>query len=236
MLKKICALALLAAGLPAAALDVQISPGSTQANFASISRDIISTISYKALEPAEATGMKGFGAGVFGSYVTVEDAAAWRNVTGQDVDALGLLGVAITKGLPLNLDAGGFYSLVPNTNVKIYGAQVRYAFLPGSTAMPAVAVRGNWSRAAGIRNFDAEVFGVDLSVSKGFAVSTPYAGIGYVSGTSDPNGTIGLSKVDVDALRVFAGLRLSLGFFALTPEYERIGDNNSLSLKLGFSI
>lgn len=236
MLKKLCAVTLLLAAMPARAVDVEVRPGSTQDNFASMSRDIIATLSYKALEPAEATGIKGIAVGVFGSYVTVADEAAWRNVTGQQVDALGLAGIAVSKGLPLNLDVGGFYTFVPNTNVKVYGAQVRYAILPGSTTTPAVAVRGNYSRAAGIRNFDADAFGVDVSVSKGFTISTPYAGVGYVWGVSDPKGAFGLRKVNVNELRLFAGMRLSFGFFDLIPEYERIGDNNALSLKLGFSI
>lgn len=225
--------------LPAHGKSVEIQPscgGATcQRQFQSVSEDLVATIDYKAVGPAEATGLVGFGVGVVAGYVPVDIKADWVDVTGQDFSGFTLVGLQVTKGLPLGIDIGAFYTEVPDTNVTIYGGEVRYAILEGSTVSPALALRGSYVTVEGIDSFDLESKAVDVSLSKGFAVITPYVGAGYVFGESDPNGFGGLQKADVEETKAYIGARISLGLLEFTPELGQIGDNTYYNLRAGFS-
>lgn len=213
------------------AKDIEIV-GGTPEQFESMSKDLVAAIDYKAVVPAEATGVAGFGVGLIFNYTPVEDETAWSDVTGEDIDTLGMVGLGVTKGLPFGVDLGAFYSKVPGTNVSVYGAEVRYAILEGGVASPAVALRGSYSKVSGIDSFSVSSNSIDVSVSKGFALVTPYAGVGYVKGKSDPDGA---SSVDVEETKLFLGSRFSLGLMELTPEVQKIGDNTLFNLRVGFS-
>lgn len=209
-----------------------------QQDFRSISEDLVATIDYKAVVPAEATGIVGFGAGVIGSYVPVDDKGAWQRLTGSNVDALGLIGIGVTKGLPFGLDVGAFYTEIPNTDVSLYGAELRYALLEGGVASPALALRGSYVKVDGIDTFDLDSKSVDLLLSKGFALITPYVGVGRVYGESDPQGaaaTAGFTKEKINETKAFIGARISLGLIEFTPELGQIGDNTTYNLRVGFS-
>jgi hypothetical protein len=213
---------------------------SCQAAFEGAVEDIAAALNYKALGPAEATGITGVGVGAFISYTPVENDGDWRTLTGANVDAVGMAGIVATKGLPFGFDVGAFYTAIPETSVKAYGAELRYAVLEGGVAEPALAVRGGYTTTSGIDDFDYEAYSADVSLSKGFVFLTPYIGAGYIWATATPKGDaaeppVGLDEVDVDSERLFAGLRVSLGFLEMTPEYERIGDNNAYNLRVGLS-
>lgn len=232
--------ALLAACLPAHAddADFDVTCTSCQADFEAVSEDLAAALGYKALGPAEASGVTGIAVYAFGSYSQVANQDAWRNLTGSDVEAIGIAGVTLRKGLPFGIDLGAFYTAVPGTGASLYGAEARYAILPGGVATPAVALRGTYTRSAGIDDFDYEAWGADVSVSKGFTLLTPYVGAGVVRATADPSGAppaAGLSETQTDATRIFAGVRLALGLFDIVPEYERVGSSNNYNLALGLS-
>jgi hypothetical protein len=224
-------------GVARAEEDLEIQPGAFQSDFRAVSEDIIATIEYKALGPAEAGGWTGFEVAAFGAYVPTENEESWKRLTGQDVEELGLVGVRVQKGLPFNIDVGAFYSGVPEYGVGIYGAEVRYAILPGSTVMPAFAIRGTYDELHGLDDFDLRSYSVDASISKGFAFLTPYAGAGYVWGVSEPKGTIaelsGLERENIKKAKFFAGVRIALALLRITPEFEQVGSNQSFNLLVG---
>jgi opacity protein-like surface antigen len=234
----IVALVAAAAALPAAAKDVDIQPAcNCQRAFESVSEDLVAAIDYRAVGPAEATGIIGIGLGLVGSYTAVDSRADWNTVTGENFSGLPMVGLQATKGLPLDLDVGVFYSTVPDTNIDVLGGELRYAILAGSTVSPALALRASYVTVSGIDDFDLESKGVDLSLSKGFAMVTPYAGVGYVWGEADvTDPTAGVSKAKVDEPKAYLGLRLSLGLLELTPEVGQVGDNTTYSLRMGFSL
>lgn len=223
-------------------VDFDVDCTNCQPAFEDVVEDIGAALNYKVLAPAEAGGITGFGVGAFVNYTPVENEAAWRTLTnGEKVDAVGMAGLVASKGLPLGIDVGAFYATVPGASgVKFYGAELRYAILEGGVAQPALAVRGAYTTASGIDDFDYEAWSADVSLSKGFAFVTPYVGAGYVWATATPSGALtqapaNLRKVDADNERVFAGVRLSLGLLEMTPAYERQGDHNSYTLRLGLS-
>lgn len=240
MNNKILGVLLLATTASVAAKDVEITPtcaGATcQEAFNSVAEDLVATIDYKAFGPAEATGITGIGVGIVGSYTPVDSEGAWQQVTGEDFSGLGLVGLQVNKGLPLDIDLGAFYTTVPGTNVDVYGAEVRYAFLAGSTTTPALTLRGSYVTVAGIDDFDLDSKGLELALSKGFGPITPYVGVGYVWGEAEADPSTGLEKAKVEETKASIGVRLSLGLIEFTPQVAQIGDNVTYGMRVGFSI
>lgn len=211
------------------------APGTCQSDFRAVTKDVTAAAGFKALGPAEATGITGFGIGAFGAYSPTQNKTAWENLSGTRVTGVGVAGVAVQKGLPFGLDVGASYAAVPGTSARLWGVEARYAILKGGVAEPAVAVRAAYTASTGIDDFKFSSTSIDASISKGFAIVTPYAGAGWVRGKADPDASTGLNAETVNRARIFAGMRVSFVIFELTPEYERIGDNNSYNLRLGFS-
>ena len=208
-----------------------------QQQFRGIVEDTSAALNYKALGPAEATGLLGFGIGAFANYTQTENPDAWQALTGSDVDQVGMVGVVAHKGLPLGIDVGAFYTTVPGADADVFGAELRYAILEGGVASPALALRGTYTATSGIDDFKYRSYGADVSLSKGLTFVTPYIGAGYVWATASPEGALAndLDDEDVDSERFFVGARFSFLILELTPEYERIGDNNAYNLRLGLS-
>ena len=232
-MKVAVALALVLTAGAASAQDFSFTPAANQADFASVSKDIIAITSYKALGPAEASGVTGFSVGAYGSYSAVGDKAAWQRLVGEEVDGVGLVGLSARKGLPFGIDIGAMYSQVPGTDAKLYGGEVRWAPWEGGVATPAVAVRGTYVKLTGEDDLKADAQTLDVSISKGFLLVTPYAGVGYVWGSVNPaDRFVSLETVDVEKSRFFAGARLSLGFLEVTPEYEKLGSSDVYNLRL----
>lgn len=210
-------------------------PGTCQADFRAVTEDITAAAGYKALGPAESTGITGFGVGAYGAYSPTQNKDAWQNLTGTSVSGVGVAGVALHKGLPFGFDVGATYAAVPGTSARLWGVELRYAILDGGVAEPAIAVRAAYTGSTGIDDFKFNSTSIDASISKGFAILTPYAGAGWVRGKADPDASTGLKEETVNKAKFFAGMRVSFVIFELTPEYERVGDNNSYNLRLGFS-
>lgn len=208
-----------------------------QASFQKITEDLTAGLNYKALGPAEATGLTGIGVGGYVAYTPVQDKQAWRTLTGEEVDAVGMAGVVVHKGLPFNIDLGAFYASLPGTDATMLGGEIRYALMPGSTALPALAVRVAHTTLNGVDDIAFKSTSADVSLSKGFTLLTPYIGIGYVEGEADPRGNAAtfLTKEKAEAARGFVGMRIALGLFEITPEYEQVGENSSYNLRLGLS-
>lgn len=210
-----------------------------QAAFEGVVDDLGAALNYKPLAPAEPDGLLGFSIGAFANYTSVENGQAWNTLTGNDVTAIGMAGLSATKGLPLGFDVGAFYSAVPNTSASVYGAELRYAIWSGGVASPALAVRGAYTATSGIDDFDYAAYSADVSISKGFALITPYLGGGLVWARATPKGELtespaNLVETESNRTRFYVGARLSLALLEITPEYARQGANNSYSLRLGF--
>jgi hypothetical protein len=143
----------------------------------------------------------------------------------------------IHKGLPFDIDVGAFYSAVPTTNIKLYGGELRYAILDGGMAVPAIAIRGAMSKLSGVDQLDLSTSSLDISISKGFAMFTPYAGVGTVWVTSTPDAdaaTTGLLEEKFQLAKTFAGININLGITNIAVEYDKTGEAASTSVKLGF--
>jgi hypothetical protein len=219
---------------PAHALNFSIVNPS-EGDFKTVSKDLVAAFDYKPIEPVAAGGITGFSVGAFGSYAPTQDSGAWKRLTGDDVHGIGVLGLSATKGLPLGFDIGAFYAAVPGTDARVYGGQLRYAILQGSAVNPAIAVRGTYTRASSVGDFDYDTYGADITISKGFLLFTPYAGLGLVRGEVSADPRFGLGDAASTQGKGFGGVRMNFGPFEATAEYERLGSNNVFNGRLGFS-
>ena len=197
--------------------------GLVQQGFEDLSRELGMAVAYRAAAPAEPLGITGFDIGLEVTVTDIDEGAIyWENVSDDMPGSLPVPKLRVQKGLPFGIDIGAFYSKIPDSDIKLTGAEIKYAFWEGGVAKPALAIRGTYTKLDGIDELDLTTKGLDLSISKGFAMLTPYAGVGQVWITSDSsNQTLNLDKEEITETKYFVGARLALGFFMIVAEYEQ---------------
>jgi len=231
-MKKILAAVLVSLGFvgPAnAAVDL-----TTQAGFDAFSNELGGATLYRAVAPADPLGLIGFDIAVEGTNASFG---------GQSVVIPKL---KFQKGLPGNFDISGYYVPLPTAGVTgigadgtAYGAALSYAIWEGGVAKPALAIRGSYTSTDIPNVITSNTMGIDLTISKGIVLLTPYAGIGLVNmSTTDSSGSGcgggGCSGYSAQASRYFVGANLNLKIMDIAFESGKTGDNNFTTFKLGF--
>jgi hypothetical protein len=226
----------LAVSLPAAAKDLNQIGTLTQDEFHRLSQDLGAALSYKPLTPAEPLGLFGFDLGVAGTDTKIKNSDVFRKAGAGDISDVAVPSLRFNMGLPFGLDVGVMAGAAPSTNVRLYGGEVRWAFIKGSTTMPAIALRGSYTQLAGVDQLDFNTKGADLSISKGFALFTPYAGIGKVWVTSTPKNipTATPSQESLSQNKYFVGVNMNFVLVNIVLEADKTGEDTSYGLKLGF--
>jgi len=238
MKKRLLGVAVLAA-LPALAHaggDIDRLQNLAQTEFRLFSEDLGAALSYKALAPAEPLGITGFDVGLEVTATNMEHANLFNKASSDSgFSTLPVAKLHVHKGLPFNVDVGAFLSGAPDSNIRLMGAEIRYAFLEGGIATPAVAVRGTYTLLTGVDQLDLDTKGIELTISKGFAILTPYAGIGRVWTTSTPNlpAPFTLQEESFSQDKVYVGANLNFALMNLAVEADRTGDATSYGLKFG---
>jgi hypothetical protein len=233
------AFAVACAPIGAMAYDVNTVGALTQSEFRLVSEDLGAALSYKPLLPAEPLGLVGFDLGISAGGTRLENPVLLsKAANGASVHTyMPLVALRADKGLPFGIDIAATYTAVPDNDMRVWGGEVRWAFLPGSTTMPAVAIRGSGSKLTGVDQIDLTTYGVDISVSKGFAIFTPYGGLGEVWVRSSPQGIATVTPTNLreekfTQTKFFAGVNINLGVnFAF--EYDNTGGINSFNAKIG---
>ncbi len=204
-----------------------------QEQFDDVTEYLGAATSYKAVSPAEPLGLAGFDVALELT-ATKLDKELFDEVADGDWDLsyLPLPKLHVHKGLPFGVDIGAFLSAVPETDIRVFGGEVRYAILEGSTVTPALAIRATYSRLEGEDELELDNKGIELTVSKGFVMATPYAAIGMVRTVGEAVEEDGLNKAIIDSTKMVVGVNLNLGMnFGL--EADRTGDVTSFSVKTG---
>lgn len=216
----------------AQSLDSLINLG--QAQFKTLTENVGAATHYKALAPAEPLGLLGFDVAVELSSTEIDDGIFDLASNGDfGISTFLLPRLHVHKGLPFGLDVGAFYTAIPDTDFKAMGAELRYAILEGSTITPAVAIRATYSVISGVDEMDVTNTGLEATISKGFIMLTPYAGLGIVRTVGTPKGVAALSEESVDLEKFYAGINVNLGF-NLGFEFDQTGDYKTYSVKAGF--
>ncbi len=210
----------------------------TQENFELFANNLASAVSYKSISPAEPLGILGFDVSIGISATTIDkNLFDIASDSGWDLDYLPMPKLMVHKGLPLNFDIGAFYTSAPDTDIKIWGGEIKYSIVEGGLIVPALAFRLTYSSLEGLDELEQDNLGAEVSISKGFAVLTPYAGLGTIRSTATPNIPLpaninNLKEVSTTNTKVFAGLNINLGL-NIGLEIDRTGDETTYSLKTG---
>lgn len=221
--------------LPAAADDIDQIDQLIQAEFRLLSEDVAAAASYKAVIPAEPLGIAGFDIGFEATATRLANKEAWdRASSGSAPSTVYVPKIHVHKGLPFGLDLGAFYASVPDSNINLWGAELRYAILEGGAASPALGLRATYSELTGVDQLDFNTTGLELTISKGFAFFTPYAGIGRLWVESTPVGVSNVQAEDFGLSKYYVGGNFNFAVVNLAIEADRTGEASSYSAKLGW--
>jgi hypothetical protein len=234
MLKKswvLCAMAAIAVSAQAQSVDAAIGGPA----FKSLVEDTGAMASYRAQLPSEPQGLTGFDLGFSLTQASLQQTASYVGNTQGLSNTMRWASLHAHKGLPMGWDIGAFISQGMDSQAKSNGidhrgVELRYALLEGSTATPALALRASATELNGIQGYRLKTQGMDLSVSKGFALFTPYAGFGVVRA----KGQAGELSESVTLSKTFLGIGTNLFLINLNFEYDKTGDVPSYSLKAGW--
>ena len=205
-----------------AAKNIEFLSTFAQSEFEDLSRQIGLAISYTPLAPAAPLGLLGFDVGAEFTVARIDsNETYWKNaIQGASPPSVLIFPKLHTqKGLPLGFDVGVMFAKAPGTNVGLVGGELKWAILKGTLATPAVAIRGSYTKLTGVDDLDIKVTGADISISKGFAMVTPYAGIGKVwISSEETSDLIALEKVSLSETKSFVGVKLSLFVLSFVAE------------------
>lgn len=234
-LRLVGAAALFASAAAVQAADVDNLQSLTQTEFRALSEDLGAAVSFKPLVPAESLGITGFdiGVGVTGTSLQHRDLLS-KAAGGSTVPkTLPVATLRAVKGLPFDIDIGAAVGTVPGTDLRVTGGELRWAMLPGSALVPALALRAGVSYVSGVDQLKLRTSSLDLSISKGFLLLTPYAGVGMVQVRSEVKDPAALAT-DRESFRLnklFAGVSFKLGLMNLAVEGDKTGDATSYGIK-----
>lgn len=206
---------------PATASDIVLPPGYTQSEFHNLSKQAGLAISYAAAAPAEPLGFLHFDVGVEASVTNIDAGASyWQSAyTGSVPDYLVVPKLRGRFGLPFGIDVGAEYAYVPSSDIQMAGGEIKWAFYKGSTLMPALSVRGSYTTLMGVGGIDLQTYGADVNISKGFAIFTPYLGVGEVWINSSTSGSSpSLSDETISETRGFVGLQVGIPLISFVAE------------------
>jgi hypothetical protein len=207
----------------------------SQAQFRDLSEDLGAALSYKPVSPAEPLGLTGFDIGLEATATELRHNEVWDIASsGSAPGTVVTPKLHLIKGLPLNIDVGALYSKIPGTNVSYWGGELRYAVIGGGLAMPAVAIRGTYTKMSGVDQLDFSTKGLELTASKGFAMLTPYAGLGEVWVDSHPSAVTGLTDENFTQTKYYLGADINFAVMNFALEYDNTDSVNSYSAKLGW--
>jgi hypothetical protein len=223
------------AALPAWAQKLDQLQNLTQQEFRSLSEDMGAVLSYRPQIPTTPLGITGFDIGVGLSAAKLKHVNLYDRATTSTASVgryLLVPSVRVHKGLPWGVDVGVAYAKIPDSNLNYAGGELRVALVQGNVAVPAIGLRGSYTRLSGVDQYRVDTFGADLSISKGFTIFTPYAGIGQLWIESDPRGVATLRPESFSMTKYFGGIGLKFGLFNLNFEADRTGDVTGYSGKV----
>ncbi len=219
----------------ATASDIKFDTSLVQSEFNEFVKDFGTALWFSPMAPAETLGVIGFDVSIESSFTDVSNKAYLTKVfNGDTYSYISVPRLHVQKGLPFNIDVGAMYVAVPNSNIKIWGLEAKYAFLEGSVVTPAISVRASYSRLQGVDELAMDTKSLDLLISKGFLMFTPYAGISMVRiHGSENSDLVTLNSVDESDKRLIMGLQVSPFPLLIINAEASFGNVRQYALKFG---
>jgi hypothetical protein len=200
--------------------------------FKSFAENLSAAQSHKALKNSSNSGATALNFGFELSTTQLERNSFLEEYTAKETpDTLYIPKFLVNTGQGVGWNASAFYSSVPESEIEIYGTELRYTLATDHRYLPELLVRGTYSQLTGYEDMLVTSTGVELSISKGFAGFTPYAGIGTtrIDGEYELDGYT--SRLTHN--KYFMGLQFNLGLISLSAETEQTGETATTRAKMG---
>jgi len=238
MKKLLVALMVLCAFGMASAEDIKLQPTLTKSQLEDIAKNIGSVIYFNPSSPNGGLGITGFDVAAEATFTRINlDSAAMQNSTEDNQDwnfVVPMTKIHLQKGLPYNINIGGYYGSVPMTNIKAWGLEASYDILEGTLATPAVSVRTTFSQLQGIDDLEARTASLEAYISKGFLILKPYAGVAAINtNLEEKSAYVDYENVNVMQYKGIAGLQITPFPLLKINAEVAVGDNTQFSLKAG---
>ncbi len=205
-----------------------------QSQFKELGEQLGAATNYKSVSPAENLGIIGFDVGLEVSATNVnQDLFDLASSGSVDESQLIFGRIHVHKGLPFGIDLGASLGNAPGIEATVAGAELRYAIIKGGAVTPALAIRATYSQLLDPEAYTLTNAGVELAVSKGFLLLTPYAGVGIVRTSIDTeNDASSLQEESFNQTKIVVGATVNFGL-AWTVEAERTDDTATYTAKVG---
>jgi hypothetical protein len=203
--------------------DIQIPGDLMQGEFKEFVKEFGVALSFNSMAPAEPLGITGFDVAAEIVLTDISNNSTYWTKVIDSSDPPSYIPVPrlhLIKGLPFNIDVGAFYSAIPDSNIKLWGIEAKYAILEGTVATPALSIRGSYSRLDGVDDVDLNTQTLDLMISKGILIFTPYGGISgvWING-SENSPLVDLQDENENLFRGLVGVQITpFPLFAINAE------------------
>ena len=217
--------------------DLKFYQSMTQTEFDQFVEEFGSALLFNPMAPAEPLGITGFDISVEAVATDISNEESYWQKLVEDSDPDSYLIVPrlhIQKGLPFDVDVGAMYVEVPDSNIKLWGIEVKYAILSGTVATPALSIRGSYSRLDGVDEININTQSLDLLLSKGILMFTPYGGVSATRIEGSENSSlVTLSDVEKTGFKALLGLQFSPFPLLKINGEANFGDVTQYGLKIG---
>ena len=226
----------------------EIDPSLTQEEWHQFTKEVGLVAYYRPLIDAKPLGKWNFEISVLQWNTKIDDHDnAWNNTFVHPDSAhylkegprLGIPGLGGRIGITDKIDVGVYWTINPNANYGIYGAQVQYNFLNRPEKSWAASARLNYSSLYGPEDLDLRIYGIDLITSKEFKIYSdwisvsPYVGVsGFLSSTRETTEKVDLKNENLIGAQGMVGVTARIKFARLGVEYN-ISRTSTLSFKIG---
>ncbi len=218
------------------AKDIEFTSKVTNSEFKDFTKELGTAIQFNPMGPAEPLGITGFDISLETSVADIgNDKSYWENMSeDNDPDSyLFFTKLHAAKGLPYDIDVEGMFEAATGTNIKAFGLAVKWAFLNGSAATPAVALRASYSQLVGVDDLSLNTLSADILISKGILMFTPYAGLSATSvNSSEDSDKVDLDNVHTAVYNGLVGVQASLTILSFKAEIS-IGEIPKYNFSIG---
>lgn len=208
-------------------------PSLSQAEFRLVPQDLSSVPGDRHVALPSPLATSGFDIGFEVSAKRLTHPQAYRLTTDSPY-ALPTPRLHLRKDLPHGFEIGSSYGNLPGSDLSLIGAEASYSLVSKKLFMPTFGVRASYSTLRGNDWLQISTRGVDLSLSKGFSLVTPYAGIGSIWVDSDPYDGSGLTHERFHHEKYFVGANFNVRDMNVAVEADRTGDTTSYHAKFGW--
>jgi len=217
--------------------DIEFTDAISQDEFEEFTKEFGSALLFNPMAPAESLGVLGFDISLETVVTDISDEQEfWINLV-SDNDPYAYLPIPrlhVQKGLPFNIDVGAMYVSVPSTNITLWGLEAKYAILEGTTLTPSLSVRASYTSLSGVDDVSVDTQALDVLVSKGFLMFTPYAGASiFRINSSEHTDIVELDDVNVTGYRALVGMQFSPFPLMIVNAEISLGEVPQYGLKVG---